>query len=325
MSERELSYRDAINETLFDEMRRDSTVFCIGEDIAYFGGPMKVTEGLVTEFTDKRVIDTPIAEAGFVGIGVGAAITGLRPVVEVMYNDFLLLTMDQLINQAAKVHYMFGGKVKTPVVIRTHAGAGRGNAAQHSQCLAGLFVHIPGLIVMAPSTPADCKGLLKTAIRGESPVMFFENKLIYGTKGMVPDGDYTIPVGKADVKREGSDVTVVSTSRMTVFALQAAEKLAAEGIEIEVVDPRTLKPLDMDTILESVQKTKRVVVVDEGCLTGGFTAEVSARIMDEAFDYLDAPIVRLASRDTPVPYAHSLELAAFPQEEDILEAVRSLI
>ncbi|MBI4584045.1 MAG: alpha-ketoacid dehydrogenase subunit beta [Planctomycetes bacterium] len=324
MAVRELSYRDAIKEALFEEMRRDPNVFCIGEDIARFGGPMKVTEGLLQEFGEERVVDTPIAEAGFVGIGVGAAMTGLRPVVEVMYNDFLLLAMDQIINQAAKASYMFGGKCKMPIVVRTHAGAGRGNAAQHSQSLWMLFVHLPGVIVMAPSTPADAKGLLKSAIRADSPTLFFENKLIYGMKGPVPEGEHLVPIGKADIKRRGKDVTIVSTSRMTVFALGAAEKLAAEGIDVEIVDPRTLKPLDLDTVLESVRKTKRVVIVDEGCRTGGFTAEVAARIMDEALDYLDAPMARVATEDTPIPYCRKLELEAFPQERDIIAAVKKL-
>lgn len=325
MAERELSYRDAINEALFEEMRRDPTVFSIGEDIARFGGPMKVTEGLLAEFGEKRVVDTPLAEAGFVGIAVGAALAGLRPVVEVMYNDFLMLVMDQLVNQAAKARYMFGGKVSVPLVVRTHAGAGRGNAAQHSQTLHNIFVHIPGIIVVAPSTSYDAKGLLKSAIRCADPVMFFENKLLYANKSLVPEGEYLFPLGKAHVKRPGKDVTVISTSRMTFFALNAAKKLEEEGIDIEIVDPLTLKPLDMDTILDSVKKTKRVVIVDEGCRTAGFTSEVAARIMDEGFDYLDAPIVRVATEDTPIPYCRKLELEAFPQEHDIIDAVKRLV
>ena len=325
MTTREISYRDAIREALFEEMRRDPDVFMIGEDIARFGGAMKVTEGLLAEFGDRRVVDTPIAEAGFVGIGVGAALTGLRPVIDGMFNDFILLAMDQIINQAAKARYMFGGKAKVPLVIRSHAGAGRGMAAQHSQCLHMLFVHIPGLVVVAPSTPYDAKGLMKSAIRCDDPVLFFENKLLYSTKGPVPEDDYTIPLGVADVKRPGRDVVVISTSRMTAFALNAAHTLAEEGIEVEIIDPRTFKPLDMETILQSVRRIKRVVIVDEGSRTGGFTSEIAARIMDEAFDSLDAPIQRVAAEDAPIPYCRTLEAEAIPQERDIIAAVKRLL
>jgi pyruvate/2-oxoglutarate/acetoin dehydrogenase E1 component len=322
---REMSYRDALNQALREEMRRDPNVFLIGEDIARFGGPMKVTGELLSEFGEQRVVDTPLAEAGFVGIAVGAALTGLRPVVEVMFNDFMLLAMDQIVNQAAKARYMFGGKARVPLVIRTHIGAGRGMAAQHSQSLEMLFVHIPGLVVIMPSTPYDAKGLLKSAIRSDNPVIFYENKLIYSTKGFVPEDEYTFPIGVADVKRPGRDVTVISTSRMTLLALSAAQKLAEDGIDVEVVDPLTLKPLDMDTILRSVKKTKRVVLVNEGCRTGGFTSELAARIMDEAFDYLDAPIQRVASEDIPIPYSKRLEAEAIPQEKDIIQAVKRLV
>jgi pyruvate/2-oxoglutarate/acetoin dehydrogenase E1 component len=322
---REMSYRDALNQALREEMRRDPNVFLIGEDIARFGGPMKVTGELLSEFGEQRVVDTPLAEAGFVGIAVGAALTGLRPVVEVMFNDFMLLAMDQIVNQAAKARYMFGGKARVPLVIRTHIGAGRGMAAQHSQSLEMLFVHIPGLVVIMPSTPYDAKGLLKSAIRSDNPVIFYENKLIYSTKGFVPEEEYTFPIGLADVKRPGRDVTVISTSRMTLLALSAAQKLAEDGIDVEIVDPLTLKPLDMDTILRSVKKTKRVVLVNEGCRTGGFTSELAARIMDEAFDYLDAPIQRVASEDIPIPYSKRLEAEAIPQEKDIIQAVKRLV
>jgi pyruvate/2-oxoglutarate/acetoin dehydrogenase E1 component len=321
---KEMSYRDALNQALREEMRRDPNVFLIGEDIARFGGPMKVTGELLSEFGEERVVDTPLAEAGFVGLAVGAALTGLRPVVEVMFNDFMLLTMDQIVNQAAKARYMFGGKARVPLVIRTHIGAGRGMAAQHSQSLEMLFVHIPGLVVIMPSTPYDAKGLLKSAIRSDNPVIFYENKLIYGTKGFVPEEEYTFPIGLADVKRPGRDVTVLSTSRMTLLALSAAEKLAEDEIDIEVIDPLTLKPLDMDTILRSVKKTKRVVIVNEGCRTGGFTSELAARIMDDAFEYLDAPIQRVASEDVPVPYSKRLEAETIPQEKDIIQAVKRL-
>jgi pyruvate/2-oxoglutarate/acetoin dehydrogenase E1 component len=319
-----MSYRDALNEALREEMRRDPNVFLIGEDIARFGGPMKVTGELLDEFGERRVVDTPLAEAGFVGLSVGAALTGLRPVVEVMFDDFMLLAMDQIINQAAKARYMFGGKARVPMVIRTHGGA-RGMAAQHSQNLEMLFVHTPGLVVVMPSTPYDAKGLLKSSIRGSDPVIFFENKVIYSTKGFVPDGDYTIPIGVADVKRPGNHITVIATSRMVLVALSAANKLAEEGIELEVVDPRTLRPLDMDTIAKSVKKTKRVVIANEGCRTGGFTSEVAARIMDEAFDYLDAPIQRVAADDSPIPYSKKLEAETIPQEKDIIQAVRKLV
>jgi pyruvate/2-oxoglutarate/acetoin dehydrogenase E1 component len=322
---REMSYRDALNQALREEMRRDPNVFLIGEDIARFGGPMKVTGELLSEFGEQRVVDTPLAEAGFVGIAVGAALTGLRPVVEVMFNDFMLLAMDQIVNQAAKARYMFGGKARVPLVIRTHIGAGRGMAAQHSQSLEMLFVHIPGLVVIMPSTPYDAKGLLKSAVRSDNPVIFYENKLIYSTKGFVPEDEYTFPIGVADVKRPGRDVTVISTSRMTLLALSAAQKLAENGIDVEIVDPLTLKPLDMDTILQSVKKTKRVVIVNEGCRTGGFTSELAARIMDEAFDYLDAPIQRVASEDIPIPYSKRLEAEAIPQEKDIIQAVKRLV
>ena len=322
---REMSYRDALNQALREEMRRDPNVFLIGEDIARFGGPMKVTGELLSEFGEERVVDTPLAEAGFVALSVGAALTGLRPVVEVMFNDFMLLAMDQIVNQAAKAHYMFGGKARVPLVIRTHIGAGRGMAAQHSQSLEMLFVHIPGLVVIMPSTPYDAKGLLKSAIRSDNPVIFYENKLIYSSKGFVPQEEYTFPIGVADVKRLGRDVTIISTSRMTLFALSAAQKLAEEGIDVEIVDPLTLKPLDMDTILRSVKKTKRVVIVNEGCRTGGFTSELAARIMDEAFEYLDAPIQRVASEDIPVPYSKRLEAETIPQEKDIIQAVKQLL
>ncbi len=322
---RELTYREALNEALHEEMDRDPKVFLMGEDIARFGGPLKVTEGLLEKYGPERVIDTPIAEAGFVGIGVGAALTGLRPVVEVMFCDFMFLASDQIANQASKIRYMLGGQARVPMVLRSHVGAGRGSAAQHSQSLEMIYAHLPGLIVVMPSTPHDAKGLLKTAIRSDDPIIFLENKLIYVVTGPVPEGEYTVPIGVADVKREGSDVTIVATSRQVHTSLAAAEKLAEEGIEVEIVDPRTIKPLDIETIVESVKKTQRVVVVNEGCRTGGFTSECAARIMDEAFDYLDAPIVRLSGNDTPIPAAKGLEAALIPQEEDVIAAVKGLV
>jgi len=322
---RELTFRDALNEALDEEMARDPDVFIIGEDVGRYGGPFQVTRGLYQKYGEKRVRDTPISEAGFVGIGVGAALTGLRPIVEVLYIDFTTLAMDQIVNQAAKLRYMFGGKAKVPLVIRTQGGGGRGNAAQHSQSLEMWYVHVPGLIVIQPSTPYDAKGLLKSAIRNDNPVIFIEHKLLYGTKGPVPEGEYTVPIGVADVKRQGTDATVVAHSRMVLFALSAAEKLAEEGIEVEVIDPRTLKPLDTATIVESVKKTGRLIVVSEGVRTGGFASEVAARIQEEAYDYLDAPILRVTTEDVPIPYAMELELEAIPQERDIIQAVKSVV
>jgi pyruvate/2-oxoglutarate/acetoin dehydrogenase E1 component len=319
---RELSYRDALNEALHEEMARDPSVCILGEDVGRYGGVLQVSRGLYDRFGPKRVRDTPISEAGFTGIAVGAAMTGLRPVVEVMYIDFGALVMDQIVNQAAKAHYMFGGKARVPLVMRTQGGGGRGNAAQHSQSLEMWYVHTPGLIVVQPSTPHDAKGLLKSAIRNDNPVIFIEHKLLYNTTGPVPDDEYLIPIGVADVKRPGKDVTIVATSRMVLFALEAAEKLAADGIDAEVIDPRTLKPLDLPAIIKSVEKTGRLVVVNEGALTGGFTAEVAARVQREAFDWLDAPIMQVAAEDVPLPYNGRLELEAIPSVEDIVKAAK---
>ncbi len=322
---RDLAYRDALNEALHEEMARDERVCVLGEDVGKYGGVLQVTRGLYDRFGPKRVRDTPISEAGFTGIGVGAAMTGLRPVVELMYIDFTALAMDQIVNQAAKAHYMFGGKASVPLVIRTQGGGGRGNAAQHSQSLEMWYVHTPGLIVVQPSTPYDAKGLLKAAIRNENPVVFIEHKLLYNTTGPVPEEEYVLPIGVADVKRAGKDVTIVATSRMVLLALEAAQKLAAEGIDAEVIDPRTLKPLDTATIVKSVEKTGRLVVVNEGCLTGGFTAEVAARIQREAFDWLDAPIVQVAAEDVPLPYAGVLELEAIPSVDDIIKGAKEAL
>jgi pyruvate/2-oxoglutarate/acetoin dehydrogenase E1 component len=322
---RELSYRDALNEALHEEMTRDPAVCLLGEDVGRYGGVLQVSRGLYDRFGPKRVRDTPISEAGFVGIAVGAAMTGLRPVVEVMYIDFSALAMDQIVNQAAKARYMFGGKVCVPLVMRTQGGGGRGNAAQHSQSLEMWYVHVPGLVVIQPSTPYDAKGLLKSAIRNDNPVIFIEHKLLYNTTGPAPDEEYLIPIGVADVKRSGKDVTIVATSRMVIFALQAAEKLAAEGIDAEVIDPRTLKPLDLPAIVKSVEKTGRLVVVNEGPLTGGFTAEVAARVQREAFDWLDAPIMQVATEDVPLPYNGRLELEAIPGVEDIVRAAKDAL
>ena len=325
MTLREIQYRQALNEALHEEMARDPSVCALGEDVGSYGGPFKITEGLYERFGEKRVRDTPISEAGFSGIAVGAAMTGLRPVVEILYVDFATLAMDQIVNQAAKARYMFGGKARVPLVIRAQGGGGRGNAAQHSQSLEMWFVHIPGLVVIQPATPYDAKGLLKSAIRDDNPVIFLEHKLLYNTTGPVPGEEYLIPIGRADVKRPGDDVTIVATSRMVLFALNAAEELSRQGIEAEVIDPRTLKPLDLDTIVRSVQKTGRLVVVNEGHLTGGFTAEVAARVQREAFDWLDAPVMQVATEDVPLAYAGPLELEALPSETDIVNAVKSIM
>jgi pyruvate dehydrogenase E1 component beta subunit len=325
MSERTIEFREALNEALHEEMERDPNVFIMGIDVGQYGGVMKVSKGLYERFGALRAVDTPISEEGFVGIGVGAALVGLRPVIEIMYIDFSCLAMEPIINQAAKARYIFGGKANVPIVIRTQGGGGRGNAAQHSQSLEAVYAHIPGLIVVQPSTPKDAKGLLKSAIRNNNPVVFIEHKLLYNTKGPVPEGEYLIPLGKADIKRAGSDVTIVSSSRMVLLSLSAAEKLAEQGINAEVVDMRTLKPLDMGTIGDSVRKTHRLVIVNEGAHTGGFAAEVMARAYEEVFDYLDAPIVRVTSEDVPIPYNEKLELAALPSEQKIIDAVHGLL
>jgi pyruvate/2-oxoglutarate/acetoin dehydrogenase E1 component len=317
---REIQYREALNEALHEEMARDPHVFVLGEDVGRYGGVLQITRGLLDRYGEKRVRDTPISEAGIMGVAVGAAITGMRPVAEIMYIDFSALAMDQIANQAAKARYMFGGKARVPLVMRTQGGGGRGNAAQHSQSLEMWYVHVPGLIVLQPSTPYDAKGLLKSAIRNDNPVIFIEHKLLYNTTGPVPEEEYLIPIGVADVKRTGRDVTIVATSRMVLFALAAAETLAQRGIDAEVIDPRTLKPLDLETIVGSVQKTGRLVVVNEGARTGGFTSEVAARVQREAFDWLDAPIMQVASEDVPLPYSGVLELEAIPSERDIVDA-----
>ena len=324
MQERIIEYREALNEALLEEMEYDPDVFIMGEDVGRYGGVLKISRGVHEKFGQNRAIDTPIAEEGFTSIGVGAALAGLRPIVELMYIDFSTLAIDPIVNQAAKIRYMTGGKARVPIVIRTQGGAGRGNAAQHSQSLEAWYVHIPGLIVIQPSTPKDAKGLLKTAIRCDDPVIFIENKLLYNTKGPVPDEEYTIPIGKAEIKRKGKDVTIVATSRMVLIALNAAEKLASQGIEVEVIDPRTLKPLDMETISASVKKTQHLVIVNEGVRTCGYAAEVMARTYEKVFDYLDAPIVRVTTEDVVIPFNGKLELSAIPSEQKIVQAVHEL-
>lgn len=325
---RTITYVVALNEALREEMRRDPTVFVMGEDVAVWGnkgGVYGVTSGLAEEFGLERVRDTPISEEAIVGTAVGAAVTGSRPVAEIMYVDFMALAMDPLVNQGAKLRYMFGGKARVPVVIRAQQGPGRGIAAQHSQSLEAWFMHIPGIKVCMPSTPADAKGLLKTAIRDDNPVMFLEHKMLYATKGPVPTEEYTIPFGQADVKREGKDVTFIGTHFQVLRGLTAAEKLAAEGISVEVIDPRTLVPLDVETIVNSVKKTGRVVIAHDGYERGGIAGEIAMQIMEHAFDYLDAPIVRVAGRNVPIPYNLRLERAAVPQDDDVIKAIREIV
>ncbi len=323
---REITYAEAIREALRQEMTRDDSVFLFGEDVGTYGGAFGVSYGLIDEFGEERVRDTPISEAGIVGAATGAALVGMRPVAEIMFMDFTTIAMDQLVNQAAKIRFMFGGKAKVPLVLRTPAGCGTGAAAHHSQSLEAWFVHVPGLKVVMPSTPYDVKGLLLASIRDDNPVVFVEHKLLYKIRGPVPEEEYTIPLGVADVKRPGRDVTIVATSIMVHRALEAAETLTQEGVEAEVVDPRTLKPFDDETITNSVIKTGRVLIVHEACKTGGVGAEIAALIMDsEAFDYLDAPIKRLAGLDIPVPYNRTLERHMVPQVENIVAAVRDLM
>jgi pyruvate/2-oxoglutarate/acetoin dehydrogenase E1 component len=321
----QISYLEAVREALAQEMRRDPEVFIIGEDVGVYGGAFGVTRGMLEEFGPERVRDTPISEAAIAGAATGAALMGMRPVMEIMFMDFLTISMNQLVNQAAKIRFMFGGKASIPMVIRAPAGSGTGAAAQHSQSLEAWFVHTPGIKVVAPATAHDVKGLLVTAIRDNNPVLFMEHKLLYRTQGPVPEALYTIPLGQAEVKRQGRDLTLLAYSIMVPRALEAAKGLAAEGIDVEVVDLRSLKPLDKETIVRSVSKTGRVLILHESPQTGGFGGELAAVVAEsEAFDYLDAPIRRLAGRDIPIPYNRSLERAAVPQVEDILDAARAL-
>jgi pyruvate/2-oxoglutarate/acetoin dehydrogenase E1 component len=321
---REITLAQAIREALTEEMRRDPRVFVMGEDVAEAGTPFKVLSGLVEEFGPERVLDTPISEPGITGLGVGSAMTGMRPVVDIMFGDFLGLAMDQIVNQAAKVHYMSGGKLKVPLVVRTTLGATRRSAAQHSQSLHAWVSHIPGLKVALPSTPYDAKGLLKTAIRDENPVVFFEDKMMYQLKGPVPEGDYTIPFGVADIKREGTDITIVATSSMVQVALSAAEQLAGLGISAEIIDPRTTFPLDKQTIIESAKKTSRAIVMDEGYERYGVTAELAAVIAEGAFYYLDAPVKRMGAMDVPIPFSPVLEDQTVPTPTGVVELAKTL-
>jgi pyruvate dehydrogenase E1 component beta subunit len=323
---RKITYREALREALREEMQRDSTVFLLGEDIGrYWGGAFKVTEGLAEEFGDERVRDTPISESAIIGTAVGAAITGMRPVAEIMFGDLTALAMDQIANQAAKIRYMFGGQATCPLVIRTPFGAGVNIASHHSQSLEAWFMHVPGLYVAVPSTPYDAKGLLKTAIRGNNPVFFCEHKLLYPVEDEVPEEEYTIPFGAADVKREGADVTIVATLYMVHKALNAAKQLEKEGVDAEVVDPRTLTPLDKQAIIRSVKKTGRLVIVSEDCKTAGVSAEIAAMVAEEAVDYLDAPIKRVAEPDTPIPFSPPLEQYVIPDEKAIMKAVKKVV
>ena len=322
--QKELTFAQAIREALAEEMRRDETVCVMGEDVAEAGTPFKVLSGLLEEFGRDRVIDTPISEAGFTGMAVGAAMAGMRPVVDIMFGDFITLTMDQMVNQAAKVHYMSGGKWKVPMVMRTTLGATRRSAAQHSQSLHAWFCHVPGLKVVLPSTPYDAKGLLKAAIRDDNPVVFFEDKMMYKLKGNVPTKEYVLPLGVADVKREGEDITLVATSSMVQVALGAAELLEEAGISAEVVDPRTMWPLDEKTLVESVRKTSRAIVLDEGYERYGVTAEIASVIAAGAFYDLDAPVKRMGAMHVPIPFSPPLEDATVPTEETVCEAAREL-
>jgi len=321
---REITFAQAINEALAEEMRRDPTVFIIGEDVAEAGTPFKVLSGLVKEFGKERVIDSPISEAGISGIGVGAAMTGMRPVVDIMFGDFITLTMDQLVNQAAKIHYMSGGKLKVPMVLRTTLGATRRSAAQHSQSLHAWLSHVPGLKVVVPSTPHDAKGLLKSAIRDDNPVVFFEDKMMYQQKGRVPADEYTIPLGVADIKRPGNDITLIATSSMVYVALSAAELLEKRGISTEVIDVRTTVPLDKQTIVESAKKTSRAIVIDEGYERYGVTAEIASVIADGALYYLDAPVKRMGAMDVPVPFSPVLEDQTVPTPEGVAQMAKQL-
>ncbi|MHB1630207.1 MAG: alpha-ketoacid dehydrogenase subunit beta [Bacilli bacterium] len=323
---REITYRDAIREALREEMLRDDSVFLLGEDIGVYGGAFAVTRGLVAEFGPERVRDTPISEAALVGAAVGAAVTGMRPVAELQFSDFVTHAMDQLVNQAAKIRYMFGGKAKVPMVVRMPSGAGTGAAAQHSQSLEAWMVHVPGLKVVQPSTAYDVKGLLKAAIRDDNPVIFYEHKLLYPEKGLIPDEDYVIPLGIADIKRRGRDVTIVATARMVLLALDAARSLEKQGIEVEVIDPRTLVPFDLDTVVASVKKTGRLVVVYEATERGGVGAEIVSLVANsDAFYYLDAPMIRVASRNVPIPANLMLEKSVLPSVEKIEAAVHQAL
>ena len=320
-----MTYREALRLAFREELRRDPNVVLMGEEVGRFNGAYKVTEGLLAAYGPRRVIDTPIAEASFPGMGVGAALVGCRPVVELLFVDFAMLAMDQIVNQAAKLAFISGGQAKVPLVVRTQGGAGNGLAAQHSQSLEAFFYHVPGLKVVMPATPRDACGLLKAAIRDDHPVVFIEHKLLYMTRGPVPEEEYVIPLGEAEVKREGTDVTLVSWSYMTLKCLEAAAVLAGEGISVEVVDLRTLAPLDKETLLRSARKTGRVAVVHEAVKRGGVGGDIAAMLMEEAYDDLDGPVLRIAGRNTPIPYNLNIERACVPSVEDIVAGVLEML
>jgi pyruvate/2-oxoglutarate/acetoin dehydrogenase E1 component len=320
-----LTYREALNQALREEMRRDEKVFLIGEDVAYYQGAFKVSKGFLEEFGPRRVVDTPITELGFTGLAIGAAMIGLRPVVEMMTFNFAILAMDQIVNNAAKIRYMSGGQISVPIVIRGPGSAAHQLGAQHSQSLEAWFCHVPGLIVVAPSSPRDAKGLLKTAIRESNPVIFIEAQLLYPTKGEVDEGEYLLPLGVADIKRAGTDVTLIAYSKMLSVALQAAEVLAKDGIQAEVVDPRTLRPLDLNTLAASVKKTGKAVIIEDGWPFAGLGAQIADSLYTTVFDYLDGPIVRVTARDVPMPYARNLEDAVIPDVKRVVAAVRTVL
>lgn len=320
-----ITYRDALNQALREELLRDPDVFIIGEEVGAYGGAYKVTEGLFEEFGAERIIDTPISEEAIAGAGIGAAMVGLRPVIEMMTVNFALLAMDQIVNHGAKLHYMSGGQVKVPTTIRAPQGSGLQLGAQHSQNLEAWFAHVPGLKVVAPSTPADAKGLLKSSIRDNNPVVFLESEWLYSSKGEVPDDEYVIPLGLADIKRPGADVTLITYSRMVIMCLRAAEQLTNEGIDAEIVDVRTLRPLDMATIADSVKKTHKAIIVEEDWKSGGMGAEIESQIVGLAFDYLDSPVIRVAAAEVPMPYSKPLEQAALPSVEKIVSAAKQIL
>ena len=320
-----LTMREALNQAMREEMARDQSVFLLGEEVGHYQGPYKITQGLLQQFGEWRVRDTPIAEEAIVGLAIGAAFVGMRPIAEMMTFNFALLALDQIVNHAAKYRYMSGGQIRCPMVMRGPSGAAAQVAAQHSQALESWYAHVPGLVVVMPSTPKDAKGLLKSAIRDDNPVMFLENEVLYNLKGEVPEEEFTIPLGLGEVKRVGKDATIVAWSRSTQFALQAAELLAKDGVEAEVVDPRTLRPLDEDVIFDSVRKTNRCVVVEEGWRYAGFGAEIADRVQRECFDDLDAPVIRVTAADVPMPYSRMLEKAYLPQPEKVVEAVHQVL
>lgn len=320
-----ITFREALNQAMKEEMKRDEKVFLMGEEVGFYHGAYKVSQGLLEEFGEKRVVDTPITEAGFTGVGIGAAMMGLRPIIEMMTFNFSILAMDQIVNHAAKMRYMSGGQFKVPMVIRGPSGAAHQLAAQHSQALEAWYAHVPGLYVVIPSTPYDAKGLLKSAIRDDNIIIFMESELMYGMKGEVPEEEYLIPLGKGDIKKEGKDVTIIAYSKMLHVALQAAEALDKNGIKAEIIDPRTIRPLDKEMILESVRKTNRCVVVQEGWGFCGAAAEIASMIYEEAFDYLDAPVARVTSEDVPMPFADNLERAVMPSKEKVVKAVKDVM